>query len=141
MKIYVSPEPPFGVAPPKTDRPPPTQQEAAETSALIEAFAAVHDSKRLTGRHLSRLARHLRQNPQLRVHPVMAPYLDVILDRVMADYAPSDPGSVAKGVNVEFWQKNGLTLIEARRRVAAFFGISISRLKQACWEFQRKYRR
>ena len=142
--IYIGPEPPFGAAPPKqANRPPPTPEEVAETAALAEAMLAVQNSKRPTDRQLSRLAAHLRKNPERRRHPAMDPFLNIILDRFVDEHEPSEPGSVAKGIMVEVWDrdKTASSLRKARRRVATFFRISASRLKEACLEFQRKYRR
>ena len=104
---------------------------------------AVYNSKRPSSRQLSRIAAHLRKNPERRRHPAMDPFLNAILDRFVADHEPSEPGSVAKGIMVEVWDrdKTAASLRKARRRVATFFGISASRLREACLEFQRKYRR
>jgi hypothetical protein len=72
----------------------------------------------------------------------MEPYLDAILDRFVADYPPLAPGSVAKGIMVEFWMKHAaLSTSEAHRFVAKLLKMSVPTLREACRVFRIANRR
>jgi hypothetical protein len=95
----------------------------------------------LQARELSRIARHLRHNPALRRHPVMDLYLEAILDRLVADNPPPTPGSNAKAIMVEWWNsgKNRVSLGEARGRVAEFWGVAVTTIKEAHLQYLRRW--
>ena len=103
---------------------------------------AFHSTERLERSPVCGIARPTRSDPELRRHPVMEPYLDAILDRFVADYPPLAPGSVAKGIMVEFWMKHAaLSTSEAHRFVAKLLKMSVPTLREACRVFRIANRR